>query len=392
MALQTLVGAGLWLPTLPHGYNYSNVNFAFDNLVLAADEDELQIIGTVHIDGGGSKTFGTSGSKIDWLPGGSITFAANSTLTVGVKKASTIDTANGPPARATIGAAAFDVSKALVGGTDTITAATWRSDAMAAGTPYTVTDGDMLAVCWHLDRTAGSPSIIIRGASQNTTMGLPCTTLVTAGPAYAGQAQSANVILTFDDGTLGWIDPSQIFSVIEAGTSTIGNGNIVGNVFRVPYPCTLDMLAAIVVTGSAAANFALELYSTPLGTPSLVESIACDANVIYTTGSNRWHAKRFATPRTLLANTDYAIGLKQTTATAVTTLQYDVSAAAHFKPNGMGAECYAANSTAAATFAAQNSGKRRYLVWARVSALDDGASVGGGGLLRHPGMMGGVRG
>ena len=49
----------------------------------------------------------------------------------------------------------------------------------------------------------------------------------------------------------------------------------------------------------------------------------------------------------------------------------------------MGAACYAANQTGAGTFVAQNSGRRRYHIWMRISALDDGTggepSAGGGG-------------
>lgn len=377
MTLQNLVGEGLWLPTMPGGLLFSNVRTASDTLLLDADEEEAQFIGTVHIPGGGTKTFGTSGSAIDWLPGASITFLVNSTLTVGVKKTATVDLANGPVARATIGAAAFDVSKALVGGTDTITSTTWRSDAMNAGTPYTVTDGDLMAVCFHLDTTAGSPSIKVRCAAMNTADGSPTSTLVTSGPAYAAVAVLPNVILTFDDATIGWMTPTSTFSVVEAASANVGNTNINGNIFRLPFGCKVDALAAVANPTTNAANFSLDLYSTPLGTPSLVEGIAVDANAVTATGSTRMYIRRLTTPRTLTIGTDYAVGVRQTTATGVTTQQYDVNTAAHFAPNGLGAECYGAISTAGATFAAQNSGKRRYLTWVRVCALDDGVSAAG---------------
>ena len=61
---------------------------------------------------------------MQWLPGASTTFNAVSTLRVGIKQASSVSTSAGPPARATTGAAAFDVHKDLVGGTDTITSTT----------------------------------------------------------------------------------------------------------------------------------------------------------------------------------------------------------------------------------------------------------------------------
>ena len=379
MTLQAVVGEGFWMPVLTRIRDGDITVASSDSALLDADEEEVQFIGRVHIDGGGSKTFGTSGSKVDWLPGASITFASGSTLTVGVKKASSISSSAGPAARATIGAAAFDVYKALVGGTDTITSTTWRSDAMASGTPYTVADGDMIAICFHLDTTSGTPSVKVRSASNNGAFAGPTSTLVTSGPTYTSQAFDINVLLTFDDGTLGWIKGGTVIrSVFDAASSNIGNGNINGNVFQVPFSCKVDAIAALV---SATGDFDMQLYSTPLGTPSLIEGISIDANQV-STSSARLYYGQLTTPRTLTINTDYAVGIKQTTATGVTVHQYDVNSAAHFKPNGMGAECYAAISTAGATFSAQNSGKRRYLIWAHVCALDDGA--GGGGLAANP--------
>src|SRR6185503_5735076 len=108
---QVRVPGGLWVPTYTplwpsttQAYNRGNFG------TLDADEEETQFIGRVCLAGGAAstKTFGTSGSKVGWLlGGGSVQLVATATLRVGVKKAATIDLANGPPARATIGAAAF---------------------------------------------------------------------------------------------------------------------------------------------------------------------------------------------------------------------------------------------------------------------------------------------
>jgi len=346
-----------------------------DTVTLDADEEEVQFIGRIKIDGGGSKTFGTSGSKIDWLPGTSV-FASGSTLRVGVKKASSIDTANGPAARATIGAAAFDVYDDLVGGTDSITSNTWRSDAMSAGTPFTVTDGDLIAVCLHLDITSGTPGVKVRTGTANTLQlnGFPSITLVTSGPTYTTVSVLPNLLLTFDDTTLGWIDPSAVFSVSDVASGAIGNTNIFGNIFQVPFPCAIDLILAGLTASAGTTNFTIGLWSTPLGTPALVEGVTFDGNYIGSSANARWHYAPLTTDRVLAANTDYLIGVQQD-ANNVTVTQYDVSSATHFKPSGMGAECYAATSTAGATFAAINSGKRRYHVYARISQLDNGISA-----------------
>jgi hypothetical protein len=385
MALQNLVGDGIWLPTLEAGFSGTGSLAGGDTALIDADQEEVQFIGQVTIDGGGSKTFGTSGSKIGWLPGPSITLAANSTCTVGVKTA--VDTSNGPPARATIGKAAFSVYKDLVGGTDTITSTTWREDAMASGTPFTVADGDLIAICFLLTTTSGSPSIKVRTLTPSTQFGFPACTLVTSGPTYTLLGALANAIIIFDDGAIGWFAGTIPCSAVDTTSATIGNTNIFGNIFRVPFTCKVDALS-VTVTPTAGADFAMELYSTPLGTPATVESISVDQNLTTATAIKQF-MRRLITPRTLTINTDYLVGVRQTTGTALTISQRDQSNASYFKPLGMGAECYAATSTAGATFAAINSGKRRYMAHVRICALDDGAGTAGG-LLVNRGMRGGM--
>ena len=116
MALQQLVGSGLWLPSFPEG-TIGDQNIGLSNITLDADEEECQVIGRVVTDDHGSHTFGTSGSSIGWFPN-VVTFQASATLTIGIKSAAAISTTTGPPARATIGAGAFNIFKALIGGTD----------------------------------------------------------------------------------------------------------------------------------------------------------------------------------------------------------------------------------------------------------------------------------
>ncbi len=371
MALQRLIGQGVWVPPNPWGTSGGGTFSASDLALLDADEEEYQIIGAVSIEGGGSATFGTS-STISWLPGASIAFVATATLRIGIKTG--ISTTAGPPARATAGAAAFTVYKDLVAGTDTITSTTARTDTMTAGTPFTVTDGDLIAICFHLETTSGVQSIKIRQSPQSSSvMGLPAHTLITAaGATFTAQLLNSNVVLTFDDGSTGWIDQTIAFSANQSTSATIGNTNIKGNVFRVPFPCSLKAISAVL---AVAGDFALDLYSTPLGTPVKEAEILCDANVA-ANASGRLYSRRLPAAVTLKANTDYVIGVRQTSATAQTVVMNDVANANHWLPWGMGPECYAADSVAGATFAQVNSGLRRYALYAMVIHLDDGVQAG----------------
>jgi hypothetical protein len=383
MTMVAMPGDGVWIPRMIYGEVSSNSLAATDN-ALDADEEEFQTIGKVHTEDGQSHTFGTSGSAVEWFVGSAVTFASGSTLRVGVKKGTSVDTANGPAARATIGAAAFDVYKDLVGGTDTITSSSFRSDAMASGTGFTLANGDLLAICQHLETTSGTPLVRVRTLNTVGISGFPALTLVTSGPTYTAVNGFPIITLVCDDGARAWISPTLSYSTIDAASGTIGNTNIKGNIFRFGFGGQISELAATVNPSTNAANFAFDIYSAPLGTPVQQVTVAMDANVWGTSvGALRLAQVPLTSPYAFTANTDFAVGIRQTTATAVTTSQRDVNHVNLFRMTGAGEECYAVDSTAGATFAAQNSGKRRYHVWVKLSHIDLPARY-------HGGMAGGL--
>ena len=378
------IGGGIIMPPLFFGLDSeTQARTVATAATLDVDGEEFQVIGTVTIDGAASKTFGGGSSAVEWLPAGGITFAddlANDpTLRIGVKKASSISTSAGPPAQATAGAAAFDVYHNLVGGTDTITPVTWRSDTMDLGTPFTVANGDLLAVCWHLNKPgSAAQAVTIRGTSVAAAYGLPSSALYTG--TFAGVANKPSMLLVFSDGTLGWLSGLTVFSATDTATATIGNTNIYGNIFTLPFPYTIDAIGYQAL-GTAGGDHAVEIYTTPLGTPASAVSVSIDNNQQGSTSARmRWVS--LPTAYQVAANTAIAVGIRQTTATAVTLIQYDVNTATHLRNLGLtDASCYAATSTAGATFAAANSGKRRYSIWIRVSHLDNGVGVGSRSLL-----------
>lgn len=386
MTLVPLPGDTWWLPMPPGGLRTSSFMAPTNTVLLDADQEEVQMIGRVHIDGGGTKTFGGGSSALGWLPGTPITFAASSTVRLGVKTA--IDFANGPPGRATFGAAAFTVYRDLVGGTDTMTAQVWRSDGMTTGSPLTVTQGDQLALCWLLTTTGGTPAVRVQGGALAATPLYPSISLVTAGPTYTAQPIAPNGLLTFADGTLGWLEASHVYSVGDATVSIPTLNNMRGNIFRLLFGGQVDAIMLPGPPSTATANYAVELYGTPLSTPTLLASVTQDANVLGAINTSPGFYP-FPAPVTLAANTDYCAALRNTAGVGVNAAQYDVADAAHLKVSGLDATCYAADLTAPSTvFVQQNSGRRRYLISVRVSAIDipdpvGGSLVGPGRLVRN---------
>lgn len=361
-----------WVPTFPPlDYQTSTWPNVADTLTVDADEEEAQVIGFVEWSDGGNHTFGTSGSGVAWLPGASITFQATATLRVGIK--SSLDNASGPPGRATAGAAAFAVYHDLVGGTDTITSTTWRTDNMSAGTPFTLNHNQLVAVCWHLDITANAQSVKVRQSTFVITGQMNSGLLITSGPTFTTAATRALVILIADDGTIGWITEGCAHTGASA-SENIGNGNIYGNQFIPTVPVTINGVA-LFVTPAGTTNFDVGIWlasdpSTPLS------SVSVDPQNLSTTNQRigAWPI----TPVNLSASTAYVIGCKQNSATSIAITRYDVAATTHWPANGLDANYKAVKSTGGAAFAAENSSLRRMVAWARLSKFESGGGGGGG--------------
>lgn len=383
MTVQSLGGmnSGFWLPEFDP-FNGAIVPTALDATVDAANES-LQITGHVWLEGqSGSKTISAAGAgSIWWMPGATITFAnAATNLRVGIQDTST----SGVPSR---GDGTFDVYADLVGGTDTITALTYRDTTMTSGTK-TIAHGDLVTIALTMTARGGTDSVLVRsmansGASVGIVEHRPGITLVTSGPTYTGQNSIPNIVIEFDDGTLGFIVDSHVTSTGALSTATAFNSGSTPdehcNIIRPAGPVKVDMLWAILNISSSSADFEMILYSDPLGTPSAIANgtVTVDANQLQATGAIRM--ARFGLPAniSLAANTDYAVAIRPTTANNVSVYHYDVAATTHWKAHSMGANCYKGTRTNQ-TGAFSTTTTSRLYAGVRVTGIADDASTGGG--------------
>ncbi len=133
---------------------------------------------------------------------------------------------------------------------------------------------------------------------------------------------------------------------------------------------------------AGTTNLDIGLYSDPAGTPTpMTNGVVSVDPQIFASASNRFYVATLPEEVELSAGTQYAMGVKQNSATNITLSATDVAAAPHWQANGLTSTCYAATSTAGAAFSQLVSGTRRAAIYARVSSLDDGAGGGGGGML-----------
>src|SRR3990172_6971786 len=352
---------------------------------LDAAGEKIVFIGRVYLEGGpGSKTISSAGGKIDWRTA-TITWATpGSTLRVGIAD---VDLTNGPPGRDD---GTFDVYKDLVQGTDSLASNTWTSTAMATGTK-TIAHGDLIAIVFELTVTLGVDSVTVTKVNNNSVAYMLPFVSTFLGGVWASGAGSPCAVITFDDATLGSLDCSL---AQKTTTNTSFDVNSAADevccIFEVPGPVTVDALWARAGEDAAGGDFEIILYSDPLGTPTVIETITIDADTIQATGSSDFIFCPLTVLRTLSKDTKYAVAVRPTTANNVNiqVITFDVEAFKKCWPGGIKTQ---KGTRADQTGAFTASTTEIALAGVRIRSIDDGAG-GAGGLLVHPGMAGGMRG
>jgi hypothetical protein len=135
---------------------------------------------------------------------------------------------------------------------------------------------------------------------------------------------------------------------------------------------------------STSSDFDIVLYD---GTTAIATASFDSHQTQASTGVREMFA-RFS-EQTLNVGTNYYLSLKPTTANSVSLKQFDVSDANHLAAWPGGTLCHSATRTDAGSWSDVTT--RRPAMGVLVTALDDAAG-GGGGLMRHPGMRGGLSG
>jgi hypothetical protein len=360
-------------------YGGINQHASSNSSALDATAEKLAMIGRVYIDGrpGSAKTISAAGGGSISFRAGTVTFAnGGTTVDLGIQD---VDAASGVIARPD---GAFDVSRTLTGGTDTITSNTWTTFAMTGGTgTKSITHGDIVAIVFDMTARAGADSIILTLGSGSANM--PVTNEFASAAWRTSSAGVPNVVIAFDDGTLAIFDTAIPFltgqNVETYDDST--NPDERGIIFQVPWDCKIDALWADVGIASATSDFTVTLYSTPLGTPAAVSGASFTVLAEqHGVGSNQAYAA-FLLPAevTLTRNTDYVLAIKATGAGQVRHQSYVLGNTAHraFLPYASIAKVTRNNGSGA--FSAESPAITMYQMGVRISALQDTSGGGGGG-------------
>ena len=147
----------------------------------------------------------------------------------------------------------------------------------------------------------------------------------------AGSGQNPNVVITFSDGTLGWLDGTLFTGLYTQNSWTDATDpDERGIIFQVPFACKIGGLWTFLRSVDATSDFTLTLYSDPEGVAPVAEAtVTVDADQAGAAANNLIMNHGIASQVSLLADTDYCIAVK---ATGAGNLRVDgtvLAAAAH---------------------------------------------------------------
>lgn len=336
---------------------------------VATANQNVNFIGHVMTADGGSHTIDTTGSSsLGWLTS-AVTFASGTTsVAVGL---ATVDASAGPPARPVrvAGVTTFDVKAVITGGGGGISANAWQTTVPTVGTK-TIANGDLVAFTVQVLVRGGSDLIQV-GYSGGSfpTLNRPILTV----PSDVVTQGLPNLIITFSDGTLGWIDGGDVSATAQL-TKTWNSGSTIkeyGQLYNMPFPMNICGIYGMTTTSSSRSYV---LYSDPLGTPVAEKTVAV-ANTSLANGNSNYFYEIFSSPYAVAANQSIGVVIKPTTATNVVAGYKTLQAATHRVTDSWGTSSYGISRNTGA-FANINSSLDHFYIGLLVSGISDGAGAG----------------
>lgn len=250
------------------------------------------------------------------------------------------------------------------------------------GTAATATEGNIIAIVVQFDATTGN---LIIGQIDNESGGantsFPFVCAYTA--SWAKDNTRVGVFsVRYSDGTYEPI--GQCIPTAPRADTFINTGSTpdeMGNRFTVPGPCRVAGIFSGVNHNAAAVDYVLYDGTTALATISIPAGHSA-SNVGYET-------YYFDTPVTLAAGTVYRLVAKPTSTTNINVREVIVSAAGMMDMLPGGSDWYKTSRTDAGSWT-DDTLRRIWALGIFIDQIDDAA--GGGGMIVHPGMSGGMRG
>lgn len=295
---------------------------------MAAASERRAFIGYLKIAGSpsGTKTISFGGGGRIGFMTNSATFAAAAGATlldVGIQG---VSAAAGPAAQPD---GTFTVKKTYTSATDTIGNGAWTRLAMSTGTA-SLSDGQLIAVVFDMTQRGGADTVTLRLQTGGSSTNIPGCNTFTAAAWAATLTHTPNVVIEFDDGTLGTFSETMPFSTAP-GVETWAdatNPDERGNIMQIPFNCTVDGMWFWGGITDVNSTFTINLFSTPNGTPTslLSGAITVDPHKWGTVAIDKFNYIPFSAQVSISKNTDVAIAIRATGTTNLRLLPITVNA------------------------------------------------------------------
>jgi hypothetical protein len=375
MTVQTIPGLGVLFPQVPY---YVSSSWSFASQLMDASTEKVAMIGLVDTKDHAAKSIRKVGFRT-----GTVSLDAASAIQISIQS---VSTASGPPMQPT-----GTILGATNNGLVSDAAATFSSNAWhqtgALTEDVSVSPGDLIAVVIEYGTFTAADAINITHLNSPSQQHRSQACLYTG--TWAAAAVLPNVLLEFSDGSFGTLSGAFPVSAVstQSYASNTGGADEYALEFSFPFPVQVDGAMVSFSSSATGADADIVLYD---GTTAL-ETVSIDGNTVASTGGTRPTFVPFTQTQSLTANTTYRVALKPTTTTSIALQYLDVSAAGHLQAHSMGEDWTICSRLDAGAWAAGTT-TRRPLIFVRVCGFDDAAGGAGGGLIRHPGMNGGLNG
>jgi hypothetical protein len=297
-------------------------------------------MGSLYIDGAPTAAkdcTAAGGCSITWRTGGTVTWGGgDDTINIGIQD---LHPTTGPPVQPD---EVMNVYGTFVSGTDSFSATTtYTADMETDGADTSYAHADMIAIVFDLSSCNGCRIDVATSGGTSSATGWPAAGLKTGG-TWAANAVMPNALITFDDGTLGWIYGT-VPNLASSGSIAYGTGS---NPDEYGVSCVIDhdaIVEGVYWWGSLtdAGGAELSVYIDPTGTPTEpVTAITLDSDQTVSSATNRISQLNWPTEFLLKANTRFAVTFRATTATNVSIVRTNVTTAGHMAMLPGGTNCY----------------------------------------------------
>jgi hypothetical protein len=312
---------------------------------------------------------------------GSVTKSGGSGLTVSLQD---VDTANGPLHRPD---GTPDQTVAIANGNASFATSTWITTGNLSA-DRTVALGELLAVVIEYDGSGrlSSDSVqisFIGLGNANQTFGGGAPVLFTA--SWANSQGTNNVVLEFSDGTFGTLEYARICSATTGpAISSSTTPDEVALKWTPNFNCKVSGAYVTLAPTTNTNNFDVVLYegTTPL------QTVSVDSNALAATGVH--HIIVMFPETELTSGTAYYLAYKPTTTGNSVLTSFDVAHADHLGLAEGGTAMHYASRTDAGAWTPVTTRRPDFGFLITAREYDTGAAAGG--MVRHPGMAGGLNG